>query len=84
MVAVAPDGTLVAYDRRIGGRPRSFSVADDRHVRAAESRWELTTGRAVDGPHEGSSLERANGRPPMFWVGWSNFNPDSDLYGERD
>lgn len=83
VVAVAPDGTLVAYDRRVDGRPRSFTEAGDRHVTAAGSRWELTTGRAVDGNHEGARLERANEHPPMFWVGWSNFNPESDVYGEQ-
>lgn len=82
VVAVAPDGTLVAYDRRVDGRSRSFAAAGDRYISAEGSRWELTTGRAVDGPHEGTRLERANEHPPMFWVGWSNFNPESDLYGE--
>ncbi|MEF8808338.1 DUF3179 domain-containing protein [Natronomonas sp.] len=82
VVAVAPDDTLVAYDRRIDGRARSFSATDERHLSAAGSRWELTTGRAVDGPHEGTRLDRANEHPPMFWTGWSAFNPETSVYGD--
>jgi hypothetical protein len=82
VVAVAPDDTLVAYDRRIDGRARSFSAADERHLSAAGSRWELTTGRAVDGPYEGTRLSRANEHPPMFWTGWSAFNPETSVYGD--
>lgn len=81
VVVVAPDGTLVAYDRRVGGRTRTFREAGDRHIRAAGSRFERTTGRAVDGPHRGSELVRANEYPPMFWRGWSNAHPETTVYG---
>lgn len=82
VVALATDDTLVAYDRRVDGRTRSFEAAGDRHLRAADTRWERTTGRAVDGRLAGRRLERANEHPPMFWEGWSNFNPDTTVYGD--
>jgi hypothetical protein len=81
VVAPSPDGTLVAYDRRIDGRPYQFEAGDDRHLVAAGSRWRRTTGEAVDGPHEGRTLAAANDHPPMFWLGWSKFNPESEVFG---
>ena len=81
VVAVTPDGTLVAYDRRIDGREHDAAPAGERYLELDGSRFERSTGRAVDGPHEGIRLERANEHPPMFWRGWSNFNPETTVYG---
>lgn len=81
VVAVAPDGTLVAYDRRVDGVVLGFEADGDRYLAGGGSRWDRASGRAVDGPHEGRRLERANDHPPMFWLGWSNFNPGTDVYG---
>lgn len=81
VVAVAPDGTLVAYDRRIRGRTLSFSVVDEDRIRGGGSHWETVTGRAVDGPFEGGRLDRANTHPPMFLDAWLSFTPDGDVYG---
>jgi len=81
VVAAAPDGTLVAYDRRIDGRTLRFVGDSDRHLAADGSRWERTTGRAVDGPHAGRRLRQASDHPPMFWTGWSKFNPGTEVYG---
>lgn len=81
VIATSPDGTPVAYDRRIEGEPREFEADGQRHLLAAGSRWERPTGRAVDGPHEGQKLTRANDTPPMFWLGWSKFNPATEVYG---
>jgi hypothetical protein len=82
VVATAPGKTLVAYDRRVDGRPREFAAAGDAFLRAAGSRWRRTTGVAVDGPYEGTRLARANDLPPMFWLGWSKFNPETTVYGD--
>jgi hypothetical protein len=82
VVAPSPDGTLVAYDRRVAGQTRRFEAAGDGHLAAAGSRWERPTGLAVDGPHEGRQLRRASDHPPMFWTGWSSFNPDTEVYGQ--
>lgn len=81
VVTVPPDGTLVAYDRRIDGTERSASPAGERYVEIAGSRFGRSDGVAVDGPYEGRRLDRANREPPMFWRGWSNFNPDTSVYG---
>jgi len=81
VVTVTPDGTLGAYDRRVDGDRLTFSAADAQTLAAGGSTWERTTGRALDGPHEGRQLDRANEHPPMFWRGWSNFNPETDVYG---
>jgi hypothetical protein len=81
VVADAPDGTLVAYDRRVGGDLLAFEAGDDSHLVAGGSRWERTTGLAVDGPYDGSRLRRVNEHPAMFWNGWSAFNPGTEVYG---
>ena len=39
VVVTVADDTLVAYDRRIGGRVRSVTPAGPDHLRAAGSRW---------------------------------------------
>lgn len=81
VVTTAPGGTLVAYDRRVEDATLEFAPADDAHVRADGSRWERTTGRAVDGPYAGRRLDPATTRSPMFWKAWSDFHPDTAVYG---
>lgn len=81
VVAASPDDTLVAYDRRIEGYTHHFEEDGDRHLLADGSRWDRTSGQAVDGPHAGRQLARANDHPPMFWTGWSEFNPGTEVYG---
>ncbi len=81
LVAAAPDGTLVAYDRRVGGTTLEFEPGDDRHMRADGSRWRISTGRAVDGPHEGDRLDQASSATTMFWFAWLDFNGETEVYG---
>jgi hypothetical protein len=81
-VTTTPAGGMAAYVRRVGGTTIEFAAVGEELLAAGGSRWKRATGRAVDGPHEGTTLERANDKPPMFWEGWSNFNPDTDIYGE--
>jgi hypothetical protein len=81
VVTVAPDGVLVAYDRRTDRGVLDFRATDDGHIAGGGSRWDSRTGVAVDGPLAGRRLDRANDRPPMFWTGWSAFEPDTDVYG---
>ncbi|AFK19378.2 DUF3179 domain-containing protein [Haloferax mediterranei ATCC 33500] len=80
VVASSTDGTLVAYVRRIDGSVAEFE-RDGSALVAAGSRWDLLTGRALDGSHEGATLTRANDRSPMFWFAWADFNPDTEIYG---
>jgi hypothetical protein len=81
-VTTTPAGSMAAYIRRVGAKTLRFETVDEGPLAAGGSRWERGTGRAVDGPHEGTTLDRANDKPPLFWEGWSNFNPDTDIYGE--
>jgi hypothetical protein len=81
VVTHTPNGGLVAYDRRVDGLARSFRADGPRHLRAANSRWNRATGRAVAGNFEGRRLAVANPVPALFWSGWRDFNPDTEVYG---
>jgi hypothetical protein len=84
VVAVTPGGSLVAYERTVDGRVlafRSGTENDDGTMRADGSRWRVATGEALDGPHAGTTLSRANDRPAMFWFSWVDFHPGTAVYG---
>jgi hypothetical protein len=81
VVSIAADDTLTAYDRRVDGETLVFESGGQETLRGGGSRWLRRTGKAIDGPYRGQRLDRANEYPPMFWTGWSNFNPDTDVYG---
>jgi len=82
VVAAGPSATLVAYERTVDGETLRFHRADEGHLVAGGSRWALVTGRAVDGPHVGTTLVPANDRSPMFWFAWLDFHPETGLYGQ--
>jgi hypothetical protein len=82
VVTTTPGGELVAYVRRIGGRTYRF-FRDGNALAAARSRWDPTSGRALDGPHAGTKLRRANDRSPMFWFAWAGFYPETELWHPR-
>jgi hypothetical protein len=84
VVAVTPDRSLVAYDRRVDDRTLRFLPVGRGYARAGGSRWRLATGRAVDGPHEGQRLSPATERSSMFWFAWVKLHPDTDLYRPWD
>jgi hypothetical protein len=79
VVAATDDGTLVAYVRRVDGEAVTFQRDGDALV-GAGSRWDLLSGEARDGAHEGVSLRRANSRSPMFWFAWADFFPESEIH----
>lgn len=81
VVGTAPGETMVAYDRRVDGNVLRFSRESARLFRAGGSTWERTTGRAIDGPHAGTTLEPAASQPPMFLRGWRDFHPGTTIYG---
>jgi hypothetical protein len=83
VVVATADNTLYAYLRRVGGGTPTFSRDGDA-LTAAGSRWGIASGRAVDGPHEGTTLDRANDRSAMFWFAWADFFPGTAVYGSRD
>jgi hypothetical protein len=41
----------------------------------------VADGQAVDGPHEGVTLPRANEVSPLFFFAWKEFNPDTAVHG---
>jgi hypothetical protein len=81
VVAATAAGSLVAYERRVDGERRSFERAGENHLEAGGSRWRLTTGVAVGGPHEGTTLAQANDASPMFFFAWKDFHPETAVYG---
>jgi hypothetical protein len=80
VVTTTGDGSLSAYERTVDDERLIFENDGPRHVRAGGSRWEKVSGRAVDGPYEGTTLVRANDRTELFWFAWVDFYPDTDLY----
>jgi hypothetical protein len=84
-VVVTTDGTnnLVAYDRVVDGGKLRFQAVDDRTMTAGGSNWRRSTGEALDGPHEGTTLARANDRSPMFWFSWADVFPETDVFEPR-
>jgi hypothetical protein len=82
VVAATTDDSLVAYVRRVDGETVTFERpgGTDR-LAAAGSTWDLLTGEATAGPHEGTVLARANDRSPMFWFAWAEFHPATEVYG---
>lgn len=83
VVAALDDGTMSAFVRRVDGEGVRFHRAGP-NLSAAGSEWDIVTGRAVSGPHEGTTLERANDRSAMFWFAWAEFYPETEIYREDD
>jgi len=81
VVAAGPDGTMVAYERRVDGETLEFEAAGERRMSGGNSTWTITSGRAVDGPHEGTRLSQASDATTMFWFAWADFNPETEIYG---
>jgi hypothetical protein len=82
VVTTDPSRSLVAYSRVVDGEPLEFAPADTATMTGGGSTWRRSTGTATDGPHEGTTLERANDRSPMFWFSWADVFPDTDIYGQ--
>ncbi|MFB6299952.1 MAG: DUF3179 domain-containing protein [Halobacteriales archaeon] len=80
VTVAADDRTLVGYIRRIDGAIVRFERASETHMRANGSRWKITTGQAVDGPHAGMTLTRASDNGQMMWFAWLDFQSDTDVY----
>ena len=81
VVVASTHDSMVAYDRRVGDDAIQFGRDGDALV-GGESRWGIVSGRARDGPHEGTDLDRANDRSPMFWFAWRDFFRGTEVYGE--
>jgi len=73
---------LYAYDRRVDdGTLRFRETTADGVLRAGGSRWRVATGRALDGPYEGSRLESAASGSQLYWAAWLQFHPETTVYG---
>lgn len=81
VVTVDAGDALVAYERRVDGDEPSFEPAGTDAMRAGGSEWRRATGEALDRPHEGTQLPRANDASPMFLFAWRDFNPNTGVYG---
>jgi hypothetical protein len=75
------DGVLGAYGRRVDGEVLRFRPAEGPFMRAGGSRWRVSTGEAVDGPHAGRRLDQASHASQLFWFAWLEFYPDTTVYG---
>ncbi|MFB6361090.1 MAG: DUF3179 domain-containing protein [Halobacteriales archaeon] len=80
VTATADDETVVGYIRTVDGSVLRFERASQTHLLAGGSRWEISTGRAVDGPHEGTQLRSASKRGQLFWFAWLDFHPNTTVY----
>lgn len=80
VVVTASDADrLFAYDRRVDGNRLTFTDDGDA-LRAGGSRWDRVSGRALDGPHEGTTLSPAPSQGPLFWAAWLQFYPDTTVF----
>jgi hypothetical protein len=82
VVAVTGEESMAGYARRVGGEAVKFEPAEGARASAAGSRWDLSGGVALDGPHEGTTLRPATAVPQLFFFAWLEFNPDTEVYGE--
>lgn len=81
VVTTTPDGGLAAYDRRVSGHVLTFAPAGPRQIRSRNTCWDRKTGQGVSGRYTGKALVPANDHEPMLWIGWRNFNPNTEIYG---
>ena len=73
------DGAVThLFDPRLDGKLHHFSAVDATTMtdRETKSTWQLTTGKAVDGPLKGKLLEQRVGIM-SYLKAWTNFHPDS-------
>jgi hypothetical protein len=82
VVTVGSDDSLHAYERSVDGETLTFDADGDSHMTAGGSRWKRSSGEAVSGSHEGTTLTRANDRSSMFFFAWKDFNEDTTVYGQ--
>jgi hypothetical protein len=80
---VAAEQTATAFERRVGGRVLTFSVASEVPIRLTDaetgSMWDLT-GRALSGPLVGTQLPAVTDAYVAFWFAWSLYFQALDLY----
>ncbi len=79
--------TGAVFDRTVGGNLLTFQAGQETidgflllQDEETGSTWQSLTGWAIDGPLAGTALERL---PSFyaFWFAWSDFHPDTEMYG---
>lgn len=80
VVTVDAGDNLVAYERAVDGETLTFEADTEATIRGGGTTWRRSSGRAVDGSLEGSTLDRANDRSPMFWFSWADVYPDTEIF----
>jgi hypothetical protein len=75
-------GSTGVFDRRVDGRTLTFSYVDDGRFEDEDtgSTWTVT-GKAVDGPLEGTQLDRVQ-HGDYFAFAWFAFRPEAALYSD--
>ena len=71
------------YDRLVDEQTLTFTFAADGKTLTDEetgSTWDPFSGRAIAGPLSGQTLKRLKSTR-AFWFGWTDFHPDTILYG---
>lgn len=79
-------GSGIVFNRRTqDGQVLTFSKDNGMIFIDAEtgSTWDGGTGIAIEGPLEGTQLERIMSTK-SFWFGWKDFYPDTRVYGEEE
>lgn len=78
------DGTTGVFDRRVDGRTLRFRYLGDGRFEDTdtESVWTVT-GRAIEGPLEGTQLDRIS-HGDYFAFSWFAFRPEATLYSDDE
>ena len=74
----------IVFSRKTEEGDLTFTVKEGFTFTDAEtgSTWDGQLGLAIDGPLEGTRLERVMSTK-SFWFGWKDFYPETRVYGEE-
>lgn len=85
-VFLAEDGvTARAMRREVAGRTLTLAARPGDRLKDAETgtSWDALTGRALEGPLQGRTLEELV-LTPALWYAWRSHRPGATLWGESD
>lgn len=83
VVTATADDRLVAYDRRVDGELLRFTAGGPGEMVGGGTQWEVESGRAVAGTHEGGRLEPVDDALQLYWFAWREFEPGTRIYSDR-
>jgi hypothetical protein len=78
----ADTGTGVVFNRLFDGKVFTFIQEDGLTLKDEQTGtiWDGITGKAINGPLEGSELSRVKSTA-SFWFGWKDWYPETEIYG---